>query len=559
MSAGGTKLAAPAGAEKERPTAEGAEDPGDVWPAPQRRLPRRPLAAPRRVSPALPLAPTSRYAATVPPPLAPPGPLAFLLGAATAAAAIFALRTRRPTAPAPPPPSVPDRVAAARARLAGAPAEELLGALADPGTSEGASQLLAAALGDPAVPFTTEQLARIASLHGISRSVPGSSHPDPEVGALENGATRGMTGSLPLARLRDAARGRLGAAGLDATAPLRPDAANLACTGVLEGLELEPRWIVPFGQRHLVSREPGLGVELRDLADPGGVERLHYLDLATPDLLVRRLPDGRMGLFRPGEPAPFERLEARGGGQGLAVAGGRVAILEGGPNNARLAVHDLSSPPAAWRSRGFGWDSRSGDFPIATLSPGGGRIALEIDYGTRLEIYDVASGRTLLSLDRPQYSPRLVGFASDRLVLLEADGALRAHDLDAGGIAWSRDGAPSIVAVLPGNGELLRSAPGGLERLSPDGRPAASFPAPPGKIEALVPDPRSGRFAVVATTGWDADANLWSQRVTIHDRDGREIARVDPAFSVAFLAPSLAGDLATGGLFGPVWLWRYEA
>lgn len=493
----------------------------------------------------------------MPLPLSPAGPIAFLVGALAAVSTLVALRRRRPPPP-PPPPSV-DHAALARARFAGAPPAELLGALADPATAEGASQLLLPMLGDPGAPFRNEELTRIASLHGISRRVGGSAHPDPELRAIEEEATRGMTGSLPMARLRDAARGRLATAGLDPTAPLRPAASGLACTGVLEGLELEPRWLVPFGEQHLVSREPGLGILLRDLADPGGAEPLHHLDLVTPDLMVRRLPDGLMGLFRPGERAPFARLQAPGGGQALAAAGHRVAILEGGPNNARLAVHDLSSRRPAWRSHGFGWDPRSGDFPIATLSPGGGRVALELDYGTRLELFDVDSGRLLLSFDRPAHSPRLVGFASDRLVLLEAGDGLRAHDLDAGEVAWTRDGAPSIVARLPRSGELLRAGPGGLERLSPDGRPAASFAAPPGKVEALVPDPRSGRFAVVATRGWDADANVWSQRVTIHDADGREIARVDPAFSVAFLTPSLAGELATGGLFGPVWLWRIEA
>ena len=423
------------------------------------------------------------------------------------------------------------RLRAQLARLSGYTDAALIDTLTAPEHAALAAELLRERLADQPERFADEHLVAIAGTHDLSRRLEG-----------------GLTGPLPLASLRGFARAEIGRRGDEPWRPLCPPHAGARCLAALEGHDGEVRRLQALDGGVLVSTTADGSRLLWELATGRQLAALQREDGLGADTLLRRR-GGRVVVSRPGarrSHAEFPLPE----GSIKAVAGGRFALVEGGPSGAAISVREIPSGRVLWSRDGFAWDFRAGDTLDVELSPGGRFLAVGQGYGSHLEIVEIDSGRAT-SFASETTDACLVALAAEPLAMLSLRGRLVVHDLDAGSAALDLDGVGP--AALDARAALLLRAAGGRVELRERGGRLRWQHTAPGPVDQVALGTGGELCCALVRGSWDDDERSYRPALRVWDRDGAALAAIDGAHAATVLPG--AREVVTGGRWGTIWRW----
>jgi len=426
-----------------------------------------------------------------------------------------------------------DRRRAELARLSAYTDAALLDALGEPARAELAADLLRERLSDQPDRVPADVLEALAGAHDISRRLHG-----------------GLTGPLPLAALRAFARAEIRRRGGEAWRPLSPPHRGVRCLAALEGHDGEVRRMWSLDGGVLASETAGGERLLWHLASGRRLAPLRREDgLGTRAVL--RWRSGSVAVSQPGAARPAGRLELPAGSI-RAVAGGVLALLEGGPDAAALSVRDLATGRVMWSRDGYAWDFRSGDVLDVDLSPGGRYVAVGRGYGSHLEVVEIETGRSE-EFASSTHEACLVALAEEPLALLSLGDRLVVYDLDAGRAALTLDGTgPALLAA--GGTTLLRAVGALVEARARDGRLLWQRDAA-GVVDRLAASPSGGLVAALARESWADAERAYAGTLRVWDRRGGEVAAVGGAYAAALPGEC---EVVTGGRWGTLWRWAVE-
>lgn len=419
--------------------------------------------------------------------------------------------------------------------------ERALAALGDPRRAESAAERLAVRLRSAAERVPDELLDRVAGLHDLSCS-----------------RFSGL-GPLPVAHLRRAARAEIDRRGGEGWRALAPEHEGLVLRGALEGHDSEVR--------RLGAEAPGL--LLSDAIEPTRV--LWDLDSASERARpprddgfgagwwVRRGPGERARAVDLTNRRPPNELALPPGGV-AAVTATRLALLEGTSGAAAISVWEIASGRRVFRRAGFSWDRQSGDAIDLWLSPNGSTLALAAGLASSVTLVAVDEDRELASRGTVagETETTLAALGPEPIALLRRADGIERLDLATGEsrrIAFER---PTAATLHPVNGDMAVGCAGAVALHAADGSPGWHAVVA-GQIEQLGFDPRGETLGAVSCDGWRPAERGPAWSLAFWDRHGRRRGRIGAGRCFAFLDRSdpPGADLATGGRWGTIWLWRF--
>jgi hypothetical protein len=427
-----------------------------------------------------------------------------------------------------------DRSRSDLARLNAYSDAALVDALAIPEYAELAAELIRERLCDQPEQFHDGVLAAVAALHDISRRLDG-----------------GLTGPQPLAALRAFARAEIARRGGEALRPLCPSHAGVRCRAALEGHDGEVRVLLPLDGGALASVEAGGGRLLWQLETGRRLAPLRRDD-GVGESAVLRWRDGAVAVSRPGAQRASAEL-ALPAGSIPAVAGGRLALVEGGPSSATVSVREIAGGRVLWSRAGFEWDHRSGDTLDVTLSPGGRFLAIGQGYGAHLELVDLAGGSSSTFASESD-AACLVALGTEPLAVLSVRGGTVVRDLAAGAEVLALAGT-GPAAIASGAALMVRGVGTRVELRDLDGGPVWGHETR-GAVDRVFASPDGALFGALVRGAWDDEEHCYRSVARMWSRDGAETAAIHGACALAVL-PGGRG-VATGGRWGTVWLWQTE-
>ena len=425
-----------------------------------------------------------------------------------------------------------DRRRALVARLSGYTDAALVDALTAPEHAGLAAELLRERLVDQPDRFHDDVLQAIAGAHDLSRRLEG-----------------GLTGPLPLTALRSFARAEIGRRGGEAWRPLCPRHSGVRCLAALEGHDGEVRRLQALEGGVLASAAADGSRLIWELGSGRQLASLRREDGVGPEALLRWRA-GAVVALRPGGPRVEARLELPEGSI-RAVAGTRLALLEGGPSDATVSVREIPGGRVLWSRAGYAWDFRVGDTLDVDLSPGGRYLAVGQGYGAHVEIVELDSGRSV-AFDSETPSACLLALGPEPLALLSQRGRLVVHDLDAGSAAHELEGAGP--AALDGAAAvLLRAVENRIELHEVRGRRLWQYEAP-GQVDQVAVSADGELCCALVRGAWGDDERSYRPVLRVLSRSGNEVAAIDGAYAVA--AVPGRNELVTGGRWGTIWRWE---
>jgi hypothetical protein len=420
------------------------------------------------------------------------------------------------------------------ARLSSFTDAALVDALAAPEYAEVAAGLLRERLVDQPEQFHDGVLDAVAGVHDISRRL-----------------DRGLTGPQPLAALRGFARAEIARRGGEGWRALCPSHAGVRCRAALEGHDGEVRALLPLDGGALVSVEAGSGRLLWQLETGRQLAPLRRED-GVGESAVLRWRDGAVAVSRPGARRASAEL-ALPAGSIPAVAGGRLALVEGGPSGATVSVREIAGGRVLWSRAGFEWDHRSGDALDVALSPGGRFLAIGQGYGTHLELVDLASGSSSTFASESD-AACLVAVGTEPLAVLSVRGGTVVRDLAAGAEVLALAGT-GPAAIASGAALMVRGVGTRVELCDLDGGPVWEHETR-GAVDRVFASPDGALFGALVRGAWDDEAHCYRSVARMWSREGSEIAAIHGAYALAVLPGGR--EVATGGRWGTVWLWQTE-
>ena len=419
--------------------------------------------------------------------------------------------------------------------------EAALAALADPRQAEEAADRLAAWLRSGAERFPPALLERIAGLHDISVSRSAGSGP------------------LAVASLRRSARAEIDRRGGAGWRPLAPPHQGVIPCGALEGHDSELRSLTLVAPSLLLSDAVEPTRALWDLASASERARPPRDDGFGDGWWVRHGSGGRaraIDLVAHRSPLAL----ALPAGRVAAVAGGRLALLEGSSAAAVVSVWEFASGRRLLRQEGLGWDRQGGDALELALSPRGRYLAVSAGYGTSLTLFAVDASRESATFGRVkgEADTALAALGPEPQVLLRRHDGVERIDLVSGERLRLEVQRPTAATLDPVTGRLAVGSAGSLELHTTEGSLGWRTTLA-GDIDALGFDARGETLGAVVRDGWRAEERGPATSLAFWTADGQPRAHVGSGRCFVFLERSTPpfADLATGGRWGSIWLWRF--
>lgn len=419
--------------------------------------------------------------------------------------------------------------------------ERALVALGEARWAENAAERLAVRLRSAAERVPDELLDRLAGLHDLSCS-----------------RFSGI-GPLPVAHLRRAARAEIDRRGGEGWRALAPEHEGLVPLGALEGHDSEVRSLSTGAPGLLLSDAIEPTRVLWDLASASERARPPRDDGFGAGWWVRRGPGERARAIDLADRRPPIEL-ALPPGAVAAVVDTRLVLLAGTSDAAAISVWEIASGRRIFHRAGYSWDRQSGDAIDLVLSPSGRTLALSAGDASSVTLVAVDEGRELASRGKVagESETALAALGPEPVALLRRADGIERLDLATGESRRVALERPTAAALHPTNGGMAVGCAGAVALHAADGSPGWRA-AVAGEVDRLGFDARGETLGAVVRDGWRTAERGPAWSLAFWRTDGCRRAQCASGRCFAFLdrAEPPGADLATGGRWGTIWLWRF--